>query len=161
MDYRVPRSADDADIDIVDVVRPLECALEDVDPQEAREIFAAATPGQRILYAYNLYFYEVENGGHEQFFSNPSGPIWRDVLDAVQQFGLKADEEIYRAALGAFPGGAPADDQATREAQVEAVESAFWSELNRRFYNEPSHRSGSGTEIDDYIRRHPHEFFLP
>jgi hypothetical protein len=43
---------------------------------------------QRLVRALMIYRYEVSNGGHNQFFSNSAGIVWRDAEDAFQVIGL-------------------------------------------------------------------------
>lgn len=43
---------------------------------------------QRYLYAIHLYFGEVINGGHHQFFHNSTGIVWEDALNGFKHFGM-------------------------------------------------------------------------
>ena len=39
---------------------------------------------QRLVRALLIYRYEVNNGGHRQFYSNSAGLVWRDVKQSIR-----------------------------------------------------------------------------
>lgn len=51
------------------------------------------SPQQRHVYAILWYDAEVSNGGHIQFYQNPTGIVWRDVIDGFHAMGVEALHE--------------------------------------------------------------------
>ena len=55
---------------------------------------------QRLVRALHLYRYEVNNGGHEQFFSNSSGVVWRDAKEGFEAIGLPRAPVFWQSRRG-------------------------------------------------------------
>src|SRR5262245_46614433 len=66
---------------------------------------------QRLVRALLLYFFEVNNGGHKQFFSNSSGIVWRDAREGFEVIGVHRGANILAVAAQRL-GGDPSLDRA-------------------------------------------------
>lgn len=107
------------------------------------------------------YSGEVANSGHIQFFSNPIGRYFREVIQALRAVGLPALAELL-ASVSEAVGGERVLLREDREdilyaapaAQQRAMEAA-----DRRAYD------GMLREVDAmclaYLRRHANEILLP
>ena len=51
-------------------------------PEKYESDLASFSNEQRLLLAYHWYLSEVNNGGHDQFYYNSTGIVWRDALKA-------------------------------------------------------------------------------
>ena len=72
---------------------------------------------------------EVYNGGHDQFFYNSSGIMWKDVLDGLQLIEYKEGYENYRNVIKCFNDEIPFD-RLERQQYLETKEE----ELSRLDY---------------------------
>lgn len=98
------------------------------DYERTAGIFSCA---QRHLFAVDWYRKEVNNGGHHQFFFNPTGIVWRDALAGLQAAGATEHAAILKAA--ADRAGKPSLDRAQRVEQL--GEELDFEDLDDRFYN--------------------------
>src|SRR5262245_15846371 len=64
---------------------------------------------QRIVRALLLYIYEVNNGGHKQFFSNSSGIVWRDAKEGFEVIEVRGGAQILLVAAQRLGGGPSLD----------------------------------------------------
>lgn len=64
---------------------------------------------QRLIFAVCEYLREVYNGGHEQFFYNSSGIMWKDVLEGLKLIGYDEGYNNYINVLKCFEGEIPFD----------------------------------------------------
>ena len=87
---------------------------------------------QRLLNALHWYIAEVNNGGHEQFYSNSTGIVWPDALAAFEAIGVPDGAEILRESAQRL-GGAPAREQDERNRQL-AQRAPDFGDLDDRFY---------------------------
>ena len=49
---------------------------------------------QRAVFALMWYMAEVNNGGHSQFYSNPTGIVWEDAMVGFELIGLTEGMKI-------------------------------------------------------------------
>lgn len=87
---------------------------------------------QRYVFAIAWHMAEVNNGGHDQFYSNSTGIVWRDALAGYKAVGLNEAADILKKSADIM-GGNPSLDRATRETQLDRIAPDF-EELDRRFY---------------------------
>jgi len=73
---------------------------------------------QRLMYGLLSYYAEVDNGGHQQFFANPTGIVFPDALAALQEMRLSKFAAIFVEA-GRRMGGAPSRSSKERQAQLD------------------------------------------
>jgi len=103
-------------------------------------------PRQRAAHLVFWYESEVQNGGHLQFFSNPSGERADETVSALAGIGAPAHAEVLRRALARWRARprlprAEADDYA-----AVALEGEF-DELDRAFHN-------CGITLVEVLQRH-------
>lgn len=87
------------------------------------------------VHRYLVYQAEVGNGGHIQFFTNPSGNHAAETLTALDQLGLRAARDILSKACSVFPNGLVPDDIAERSQLVEGFRSPelrLWDSLDTK-----------------------------
>lgn len=87
---------------------------------------------QRYVFAIAWHIAEVNNGGHDQFYYNSTGIVWRDALAGYKAVGLKEAADILQQSANLM-GGNPSLDRATREDHLDRIAPNF-EELDRRFY---------------------------
>ncbi len=100
---------------------------------------------------------EVSNGGFHQYFANSSGNcagMARSAAHAVHPELAR----VVDAAFAIFPGANPAEDRATRNAQMESIpdEWGAWSQLDDDFY-----KLSIDEELGPYVRAHSTQMDLP
>lgn len=87
---------DDAVIEsgeIQEIIDPLwwSVSIYDGEEQYQRDLEGFTAP-QRYLLALQWYLAEVNNGGHDQFYSNSTGIVWEDAMNGAREMGM---EELY------------------------------------------------------------------
>ena len=87
---------------------------------------------QRLLVALHWYVAEVNNGGHDQFYSNSTGIVWPDALDAFEAIGVPDGAEIIRESAGRL-GGSPSREREERSRQLAELGPDF-EDLDARFH---------------------------
>jgi hypothetical protein len=112
---------------------------------------------QRLVRALLIYMYEVNNGGHKQFFSNSAGLVWRDAMDAFQAIGLSRGANILTIA-GKRLGGDPSLDRGERQEQLELHQPDF-SDLDEALA-ELRNKADVDQAILKYIREQPSAFYF-
>ncbi|MEM1413529.1 MAG: DMP19 family protein [Myxococcota bacterium] len=68
---------------------------------------APFTQEQRRLWAVAWYRAEVFNGGHHQFFGNPTGIVWRDAVEGLRAIGSPRMAEVLATASRRLGGASP------------------------------------------------------
>jgi hypothetical protein len=111
--------------------------------------------GQRILYAIHWYQAEVFNGGHQRFYSNPTGIVWADVQKGFSEIGISEGEKIVEESARRI-GGHPPFEWDERNHIMDQWQPNF-DDLDDRFY-----KLAKVVNIDEkmlaYIRRHTKDF---
>lgn len=93
---------------------------------------------QRLLFACMCYVGEVNTGGHEQFYANNVGIVWRDALAGFRAFGETEAASILDASAQRL-GGEPSLDRSERFAALLQLRPDF-GDLDERFYRLESSR---------------------
>jgi hypothetical protein len=153
-DYRVKRSQ--ATESLPEIIELLADAVAGANVATRPRILDAATRGQRLLCGFYFYWDDVTNGGHWQYFSNYTGDLWEEALEATQVLGLP-EEKILRAAVALFPKKQPGTTRPERRKQLAKIDRARLDKLDDRFYD----LCGDYKKIRRYIDEHSDEFFLP
>lgn len=91
------------------------------------EQFALLPRQVQVLYAAHWTQSEVRNGGLSQFFSNDTGVLAPEAVEAFNALGMPEAAEALRSAL-VFFGPAYPRDRDTREVAMEA----YWNDLDSR-----------------------------
>jgi hypothetical protein len=100
---------------------------------EYEKSLARFSKEQRFLLAVNWYVTEVNNGGHEQFYYNSTGIVWKDALAGFREMGLDEAAAILEESAERL-GGNPSLDRERRWEQMDAHEPTF-DDLDDRFYD--------------------------
>ena len=61
---------------------------------------------QRFVFAVRWYIAEVNNGGHNQFYSNSTGIVWRDAVAGFEAIGAPRAATIVKISAERM-GGSP------------------------------------------------------
>jgi hypothetical protein len=124
-------------------------------PGEYEASLAAFTPSQRRLFAIWWYRAEVNNGGHDQFYGNSTGIVWRDTLAGFEHLGLAEFAAVLRESARRL-GGAPPLDREAREGVLARVRPAF-ADLDARFY-QLEQVVDLDAQMLAFARSHPEDF---
>ena len=151
----------DATIDGTDymaVINPVWYSVSIYDGREQYEKdIAKFSREQRFVFACAWYLSEVNNGGHDQFFSNSTGVVWKDALNGFKAMGLE-DFSAVVAESARRLGGSPSLDRTEREDQLEHLQPEF-DDLDDRIY-------ALENEVDvdkkfmEFIRSHRSKFYF-
>lgn len=123
-------------------------------PKVFKRQFAGARPEAALLFAAHWCQSEVNNGGFEQFFSNPTGVLAPEALDAFGTIGLDEWAAILEDAMRFF-GDAYPRDQRVRErklARPRGVAREQWrpfSAHDERFYDWSRREPGGFERLAD------------
>lgn len=141
-----------------EVVEPLWWSVSVYDgPQQYERDLQRFTQEQRQLFACMCYIGEVNNGGHEQFYANNVGIVWRDALAGFRAF---AEHEVAQvlADSAARLGGNPSLDRSERFAALLRLRPDF-RDLDERFYRLESRRPLQES-LAQSMRSNPSAFLL-
>jgi hypothetical protein len=112
---------------------------------------------QRLVFAVFWYRSEVNNGGHHQFYSNSTGIVWKDALEAFRALDAPEFASIL-AESAARLGGSPSLDHHERGEQLDTFGPDF-SDLDDRFY-EAENKVNLDDRVIRFIRARPSEFYF-
>lgn len=144
------------DIEVWQIIEPMIDHINLSNKIVYEQTMKTYTRPQRLIFAVEVYMAEVNNGGHEQFFFNSSGVVWKDVIEGLVAIGAKEVAEILTSAVGKLASQIP-DDAEKRRAMIEKMEEGLFEEEDDAFY---------GIDIDlaelelDYIRKHAADFVM-
>ncbi len=83
---------DDSLIDKKDIQAIIEPIWWSVDIYQSEAIYLTGlksfSENQQYIFSIQWYIAEVNNGGHDQFFSNSTGIVWKDALKGFENIGL-------------------------------------------------------------------------
>ncbi len=115
------------------------------------------TREQRQLHATEWYLFEVDNGGHSQFYYNSTGIVWKDALAGFREMGIDEAAAILDESAKRM-GGNPSLDRETRWKQMDTYQPQF-DDLDDRLY--ALERSGNLDAImQNYITNHRNAFYF-
>jgi hypothetical protein len=118
--------------------------------------------GQRAVYAMYLADFEILNGGFAQLWTNPSGAIAGDLVQAAELVGSREFADIFRDAEALWPGGRIPRDRARREQLLESVPGDKLAALDERYFaTQYRRKTALALVLGSYIRAHPDEFVAP
>jgi hypothetical protein len=121
------------DDDPQSIIDPLWWAVSIYDgPEKYEADLSRFSLPQRLVLAIQWYVAEVGNGGHDQFFYNSTGIVWKDALRGFQEIGHEQAEQILRSAADKLGGDPPLEREARQEL-LEKCEADF-SGLDARLY---------------------------
>lgn len=123
---------------IMDIVEPMWDCVSIYDGLQVYERdLSRFTEPQKYLHAMIWYQSEVDNGGHDQFFFNSTGIVWKNALDGFKKIGFNSAAEILQEAVSLL-GGSPAYDRTERQEQLDSLsddELELLGDLDDRFYD--------------------------
>lgn len=112
---------------------------------------------QRHLFACMCYIGEVNNGGHDQFYANNVGIVWKDALAGFRAFG-EQDVASILAESAQRLGGQPSLERSERF-ETWLRERPDFRDLDERFYRIESSRSLQES-LTRSMRSNPSAFML-
>lgn len=124
---------------------------------EYEQTLARFSREQRLLSAVFWYTSEVDNGGHDQFYSNSTGIVWKDALAGFREMGVEEAAAILEESARRV-GGNPSLDRKTRYEQLESLHPVF-DDLDQRYF-EADKRINLAGIMWDYIRKHRAAFYF-
>jgi hypothetical protein len=151
---------DDAVIDTgnsQDIIAPLWWMVETGSEKRYEETLAAFSENQRYVFALEWYASEVFNGGHDQFFTNSTGIVWKDAIKGLKKIGLKEYYVILNSAIQKL-GGDPAPDQAKRLTQMEEHKANF--NLNDDQFYALDEKMPLEKLVIDFVKKNRKDFYF-
>ena len=118
--------------------------------------------GQRKILALMWYDAEVNNGGHDQFFSNSTGIVWKDALECMRMIGAVKCAENFQRAIDMFGGEVPFDRDKRNDALDEICEDEDFDDFEEidDFYYDEDDAEDVDQMMDDYVKAHAAEFVV-
>ena len=154
-DLRIPRPESASEF-VEAVIQPLATALGQASAAgDSRKVLLDLTRGQKLLLGYFTYWDDVTNGGHSQYFSNYTGDLWPEAVEATEALRLP-EAPILRKAVALFPNSKPERTPAVRQEQLEQIDTDKLDELDEQFSEAP----GSTDQLREFIEAHADEFFV-
>jgi hypothetical protein len=130
-------------------------------PRDFNEPDFGMTRPEFNLRLFCIYAGEVGNGGHAQFFLNPSGGLAGRTLEALREMGLGGLSEILRDACSVFARGPGPASQDEREFIIGAFPPEAWEawgRLDQRLYEQ---EPACFDEVLGYLRRNRMQILRP
>jgi hypothetical protein len=112
---------------------------------------------QRHVFACAWYLAEVNNGGHDQFYFNSTGIVWKDAQEGFTAIGLKEFADLVAESARRL-GGAPSFDRQERGTQLEKSKAEF-GDLDDRLY-ELEDKIDEEKKFMEYIRANRTKFYF-
>jgi hypothetical protein len=141
------------------LVEPLWDSISIYDgPEVFQRQFAGARPEAGLLLAAHWCQSEVSNGGFEQFFSNPTGVLAPEALDAFRAIGLHEWAAILEEAMRFFGEPYPRDQRSrerklARPRGVPREQLRTFSAHDDRFYDWSRREPGGFERLADAYAR--------
>jgi len=144
--------------DYFPVIRPVFYSASIYDgPEKYESNLRAFSKQQRLSLAYHWYLSEVNNGGHDQFYSNSTGIVWPDAFEAFSAIDLPYVSRITGFSDRRF-SELPSLDHDERWKQMEKDEPDF-EDLDNQLFD-----FAKSDEIDrkaiDFIRANRSNFYF-
>lgn len=150
---------DDAVISSNDDFRVIEpvwwsVSIYDGEKQYNKDLERFSKP-QRYVFAIEWYLSEVNNGGHDQFYSNSTGIVWEDAMKGFQEIGATENYNIIKESA-IMLGGKPNKDREKRQDELDKYEPNF-SELDDRYY---ASENSMFEKLHAYIMTNSKDFYF-
>lgn len=125
--------------------------------QEYNDSLKTFSQEQRYIFAVFWHLLEVNNGGHDQFYSNSTGIVWQDAISGYKAIGLEEAVTILEESAMRM-GGRPSLVREERWEQLDSLLPDF-EDLDDRFY-----KLQETIDFDDvmmtYIKSYPSAFYF-
>jgi len=109
---------------------------------------------QRYIFAIEWYIAEVNNGGHDQFYFNSTGIVWKDALKGFEEIKHTKAHNILKESIQRFDE-TPSMDRSARQNQLDKHNPDF-SDLDSNFYM----ISDIDNLIMKYIKENEKDFYF-
>lgn len=147
-------------IDAWELIQPLWYTVNIYDGlEEYNQDLKPFSDPQRKILALFWYDSEVCNGGHDQFFSNSTGIVWKDALDCMWMIGADKYAENFQKAVDMFGGSVPFD----RNARNDVLEQLYkneefddFEEIDDFYYGEEC----INQLMNEYVKLHAADFVV-
>lgn len=140
------------------VIEPVFLSVSIYDgPERYEEDLANFSTEQRLVLAYHWYLSEVNNGGHDQFYYNSTGIVWRDALKAFRELGYSEVVAIINASVSRL-GGNPSLDRQERQEQLDQVKPNF-EDLDQELFT-LQERADFDEKVLEFIGTHRESFLF-
>ncbi|HXD85110.1 MAG TPA: DMP19 family protein [Urbifossiella sp.] len=126
-------------------------------PGEYEASLASFTRPQRCFHAICWYCSEVNNGGHDQFYRDHTGVVWKYALEGFRAIGLDDYSAILQKSADML-GGAPSQEHEERVGQM-AKHRPDFEALDLAFY-ELEHSEKLSAAMSDFLRSNPASFLF-
>ena len=152
---------DDGEVDseeIIDILEPLYKKVSFNSYLEYKKTMNSFTEQQQIVFVLDCYQGEVNNGGHDQFFYNPTGIVWEDAKRALEHLDCKEELSILSEALTLFDNSCPSFDWNERQYQLEKIEGKGldFDKLDDKFYEQEN----LDEKLQIYINKNRNKFYI-
>lgn len=117
------------------------------------------TDAQRKILALFWYDSEVCNGGHDQFFFNSTGIVWKDAIECMRMIGADKYAENFQKAVDLFGGSIPFDRVERWDALEKLDENEEFDnfrEIDMFYYEEEC----IDQLMNEYVKQHASEFVV-
>jgi hypothetical protein len=101
--------------------------------------FSSLSSLEKIPFHVCRFDAEVANGGFHQFFTNPTGDDWQEILESLKMIGAAKTVSIFQKALSIFPGSNPSKNQKARWSYLVDVDQkviTLLHDLSKEYYHE-------------------------
>jgi hypothetical protein len=112
---------------------------------------------QRFVLACHWYMSEVNNGGHDQFYDNSTGIVWKDAREGFIAIGAKEVAAIIDESSRRL-GGTPSLDRGERQGQLERFNPQF-DDLDNKFFRLDK-KLNYERKLMEYIRANRKKFYF-
>jgi hypothetical protein len=134
------------------VIEPVFLAVSIYDGPEIYELnLKPFSEEQRNVLACHWYLSEVNNGGHDQFFDNNTGIVWRDAKSGFLSIGAQEISLLIEQAASRL-GGNPSLVREERQQQLEAHDCQF-DDLDQQLFALEK-KIDLNEKLLNYIRKH-------
>ena len=144
--------------DIYDIIEPARWMIDIYGNEETyKQGLKQFTESQKHVFSIYWYKYEVDNGGHSQFFHNSTGIVWKDALKGFEKLAFNENAEILKSAVTKL-GGSPSLDRRLRINQLNNSKVDFEKEDNE-FYNVEK-KVKLEDRLIEYIQKNKTDFYF-
>lgn len=126
-------------------------------PEQYEQDLAKYSKEQRYVLACHWYLSEVFNGGHDQFYDNSTGIVWKDAREGFLAIGAREISEIINESVSRL-GGNPSAFREERQKQLERSRAEF-GDLDEKLY-QTERKIELSKKLLEYIKSHRDRFYF-
>lgn len=144
--------------DISKIISPLWWGVSIYDGKEQYEKdLKKFSKEQRLVFAIEWYFAEVNNGGHDQFYFNSTGIVWEDALNGLIAIDAPAFARILKESAKRFQTKPPFERSARQEIMLDL--DLNFDDLDENFYD-LGEKENVYQKISNYIKKQRSKFYF-